>query len=128
MHKEAAFANALRNQALKCFPKKKKKKRPAINPYRKLTSRQYQTKFFSGWPCWLLMGEVSMHAVCSLPDMWQVKRFSVFEHSVITNFNCTCPAIQRGQGSGFLSVFLLTHCLYERAVEVLARLQMRRLA
>ena len=27
----------------------------------------------------------------------------VFEHSVITNFNCACPAIQRGQGSGFLS-------------------------
>ena len=32
-----------------------------------------------------------------------VKRICVFEHSVITNFNCACPAIQRGQGSGFLS-------------------------
>ena len=27
-----------------------------------------------------------------------VKRICVFEHSVMTNFNCACPAIQRGQG------------------------------
>ena len=27
----------------------------------------------------------------------------VFEHSVMTNFNCACPVIQRGQGCGFLS-------------------------
>ena len=33
----------------------------------------------------------------------RVKRICVFEHSVMTNFNCACPAIQRGQGSGFLS-------------------------
>ena len=32
-----------------------------------------------------------------------VKRICVFEHSGMTNFNCACPAIQRGQGSGFLS-------------------------
>ena len=32
-----------------------------------------------------------------------VKRICVFEHSVMTNFNCACPAIQRGQVSGFLS-------------------------
>ena len=32
-----------------------------------------------------------------------VKRICVFEHSVMTNFNCAHPAIQRGQGSGFLS-------------------------
>ena len=32
-----------------------------------------------------------------------VKRICVFEHSVMTNFNCACPAIQRGQGSSFLS-------------------------
>ena len=32
-----------------------------------------------------------------------VKRICVFEHSVMTNFNCAYPAIQRGQGSGFLS-------------------------
>ena len=36
-------------------------------------------------------------------DMSRVKRICVFEHSVMTNFNCTCPAIQWGQGSGFLS-------------------------
>ena len=35
--------------------------------------------------------------------MGRVKRICVFEHSVMTNFNCACPAIQRGQGSGFLS-------------------------
>ena len=35
--------------------------------------------------------------------MGPVKRICVFEHSVMTNFNCACPAIQRGQGSGFLS-------------------------
>ena len=31
------------------------------------------------------------------------KRICVFEHSVMTNFNCACPAIQRDHGSGFLS-------------------------
>ena len=36
-------------------------------------------------------------------DLSPVKRICVFEHSVMTNFNCACPAIQRGQGSGFLS-------------------------
>ena len=36
-------------------------------------------------------------------QMSPVKRICVFEHSVITNFNCACPAIQRGQRSGFLS-------------------------
>ena len=35
--------------------------------------------------------------------MSPVKQIRVFEHSVMTNFNCACPAIQRGQGSGFLS-------------------------
>ena len=35
--------------------------------------------------------------------MSPVKRICVFEHSVMTNFNCACPAIQRGQGSGFMS-------------------------
>ena len=35
--------------------------------------------------------------------MSPVKRICVFEHSVMTNFNCACPAIQRSQGSGFLS-------------------------
>ena len=36
-------------------------------------------------------------------QMSHVKRICVFEHSVMTNFNCACPDIQRGQGSGFLS-------------------------
>ena len=35
--------------------------------------------------------------------MSPVKRICVFEHSVMTNYNCACPAIQRCQGSGFLS-------------------------
>ena len=35
--------------------------------------------------------------------MSPVKRICVFEHSIMTSFNCACPAIQRGQGSGFLS-------------------------
>ena len=36
-------------------------------------------------------------------QMGPVKRICVFEHSVMTNFNCACPAIQRSKGSGFLS-------------------------
>ena len=36
-------------------------------------------------------------------QMGPVKRICVFEHSVMTNFSCACPAIQRGQWSGFLS-------------------------
>ena len=45
-----------------------------------------------------------------------VKRIYVFEHSVMTNFNCACPAIQRGQGSGFLSEgsSWLTVCMSEQ--------------
>ena len=35
--------------------------------------------------------------------MSPVKRICVFEHCIMTNFNCAYPAIQRGQGSGFLS-------------------------
>ena len=40
--------------------------------------------------------------ICGRDKMSPVKRICVFEHSVITNFNCACPAIQRAQGSGFL--------------------------
>ena len=49
-------------------------------------------------------------------DMSHVKRICVFEHSVMTNFNCACPAIQRGQGSGFLSEgsSCLTACMSEQ--------------
>ena len=45
-----------------------------------------------------------------------VKRICVFEHSVMTNFNCACPAIQRGQGFGFLSEgsSSLTACMSEQ--------------
>ena len=35
--------------------------------------------------------------------MSPIKRICVFEHPVMTSFNCACPAIQRGLGSGFLS-------------------------
>ena len=35
--------------------------------------------------------------------MGSFKQICVFEHSVMTNFNRTYPAIQKGQGSGFLS-------------------------
>ena len=40
----------------------------------------------------------------------------VFEHSVMTNFNCACPAIQKGQGSGSLSEASswLTACMSEQ--------------
>ena len=53
----------------------------------------------------------------------RVKRFCVFEHSVMTNFNCM-PSHSEVPGI-WLSVwrFLLTHCLYEQAAEVLARLR-----
>ena len=47
--------------------------------------------------------------------MSPVKRICVFEHSIMTNFNCACPAIQRGYGSGFLSEgsSWLTACMSE---------------
>ena len=60
--------------------------------------------------------------VCTLRQLGPVKRICVFEHSVMTNFNCACysegPVI-------WLSVwrFFLTHCLYEQAAKVLARLR-----
>ena len=59
----------------------------------------------------------------------RVKQICVFEHSIITNFNCACPAIQRGQGSGFcLKVPLdsLLVCASSRGSGETAR--MRRLA
>ena len=62
-----------------------------------------------------------------------VKRICVFEHSVMTNCNCACPAIQRGQGSGFLSEgsSWLTACMSEQrrflrdCVDAQARLNLR---
>ena len=46
----------------------------------------------------------------------RVKRICVFEHSVMTNINCACLAIHRGQGSGFLSEgsSWLTACMSEQ--------------
>ena len=46
----------------------------------------------------------------------RVKRICVFEHSVMTNFNCACPAIQRDQGSGFPyeGFSFLTACMSEQ--------------
>ena len=48
--------------------------------------------------------------------MGRAKRICVFEHSVMTHFNCACPAIQKGQGSGFLSEgsSWLTACMSEQ--------------
>ena len=48
--------------------------------------------------------------------MSPVKQICVFEHSVMTHFNCACPAIQRGQRSGFLSErsSWLTACMSEQ--------------
>ena len=65
--------------------------------------------------------------------VWRVKRICVFEHSVMTNFSCTCPAIQRGQGSGFLSngSSWLSACMSEQrrfwrdCVDAQARLDLR---
>ena len=44
------------------------------------------------------------------------KRICVFDVSIMTSFNCACPAIQRGQGSGFLSEgsSWLTACMSEQ--------------
>ena len=58
----------------------------------------------------LLVSVCMMENVCLSP----FKRICVFEHSVMTNFNC--PAIQRGQGSGFLSEgsSWLTACMSEQ--------------
>ena len=44
------------------------------------------------------------------------KRICVFEQSIMTNFNCACPAIQRDHGSGFLSEgsSWLTACMSEQ--------------
>ena len=50
-----------------------------------------------------LKGVVHEVILSTKQQMGRVKRICVFEHSVMTNFNCACPAIQRGQGSGFPS-------------------------
>ena len=58
-----------------------------------------------------------LHIKCQqLHYMSPVKRICVFEHSVMKNFHCACPAIQKGQGSGFLSEgsSRLTACMSEQ--------------
>ena len=57
-------------------------------------------------------------------EMSPVKRICVFEHSVMTNFNCACPAIQLGQGFGFLfeGSSWFTACMSKQRM-VLARLR-----
>ena len=59
---------------------------------------------------------VSKNYIGSVNYMSPVKRICVFEHTAMTNFNCACPAIQRGQGSGFLSKgsSWLTACMSEQ--------------
>ena len=58
------------------------------------------------------------HLVLSFIQLWlgPVKRIYVFEHSVVTNFNCAYPANQRDQGSGFLpdGSSWLTACMSEQ--------------
>ena len=39
---------------------------------------------------------VFVYVAALLFNMSPVKRICVFEHSAMTNFNCACPAIQRG--------------------------------
>ena len=61
---------------------------------------------------WLYLSVLGLVAHSLSP----VKRICVFKHSVMTNSNCACPAIQRGQGSGFLSEgsSWLTACMSEQ--------------
>ena len=51
----------------------------------------------------LLEEDYKVHVNDMASHLSPVKRICVFEHSVMTNFNCACPAIQKGQGSDFLS-------------------------
>ena len=72
------------------------------------------------WCCNNQHGKVSDKSLSHVSDillkLWRAKRICVFEHSVMTNFNCVCPAIQRDQGSGFLSEgsSWLTACMSEQ--------------
>ena len=69
------------------------------------------------WTTWLFCCPFLKKArPCQLQQLSPVKRICVFEHSVMTTFNCACPAIQRGQGSGFLSEgsSWLTACMSEQ--------------
>ena len=73
-----------------------------IHPSNNLTDirQNHRTTKYMSLAMYILWGQ-SLWSI--IPNMSPVKRICVFEHSVMTNFNCACPAIQRGQGSGFLS-------------------------
>ena len=78
-----------------------------------LVTCHYQAQFWE--LCWpLILKSILYFTACACTQQkWlpitlrqkvgRVKRICVFEHSVMTNFNCACPAIQRGEGFGFLS-------------------------
>ena len=71
------------------------------------------TGAMTSWPVFhsLLTSDPDINVKVFVQVLWmvaswylsRVKRICVFKHSVMTNFNCACPAIQRGQGYGFLS-------------------------
>ena len=69
---------------------------------------------FCYWSSWCYSYFVCLWSL--MFHMSPAKRICVFKHSVMTNFNCACPAIQRGQGSGFLSEgsSWLTICMSEQ--------------
>ena len=63
---------------------------------------EHQNLFLLFWSfvvCLCFICPVSKFKLCK----WAASSEFVFEHSVMTNFNCACPAIHRDQGSGFLS-------------------------
>ena len=67
-----------------------------------MTELSFQTTVWSHRPKASLDLEQQMTCF-RLNHLSPVRWICVFEHSVMTNFNCACPAIQRGQVSGFLS-------------------------
>ena len=76
-----------------------------------MTSKDsYILAYLTGISVWVIIARKMSY------KMSPVKRICVFEHSVMTNFNCACPAIQRGQWSGFLSEgsSQLTACMSEQ--------------
>ena len=109
---------------------------PSLFAHMKYGSQKVQPKIrhlapLDGWACvleeWVYGSTIiswagSFHFCLQLGLLYiqlhlsPVKRICVFEHSVMTNFNCACPAIKRGQGSGFLSEgsSWLTACMSEQ--------------
>ena len=87
----------------------------------------------TSWYMYLHKVLMPLKKATNLNYLGRVKRICVFEHSVMTRFNCACPAIQRGQGSGFLSECSswFTACMSEQrrfwrdCVDAQARLNLR---